>query len=79
MMLAQGALLRSCANQNPIYLVDDLPSELDVVSRSNLIALLSRQEAQVFVTAIEHDALGALMEAPTKVFHVEHGHITEVT
>ena len=57
MILAQGALLQSHANKRPIYLVDDLPSELDAVSRSNLIALLSKQAAQVFVTAIERDAL----------------------
>jgi DNA replication and repair protein RecF len=79
MILAQGALLNSCANKKPIYLIDDLPAELDTVSRTNLIALLSRQETQIFVTAVERDALSdALSLLPLKMFHVEHGNITEV-
>lgn len=78
MILAQGALLRSCMNKKPIYLVDDLPSELDSCSRSNLLDLLSKQEAQVFITAIEPNALtDFLTMSDIKVFHVEHGQITE--
>ncbi len=74
MILAQGALLQSYTNKRPIYLIDDLPSELDTVSRSNLIALLSKQTAQVFVTAIERNTLDeTLIEMPIKLFHVEHG------
>jgi len=80
MMLAQGALLYSCANKKPIYLIDDLPAELDIVSRTNLIALLSKQETQVFVTAVERESLGeCLSMLPLKMFHVEHGNVTEVT
>lgn len=80
MILAQGALLNSSANKKPIYLIDDLPAELDVVSRTNLIALLSKQETQIFVTALERHALSeTLSMMPVKMFHVEHGNITEVT
>jgi DNA replication and repair protein RecF len=79
MILAQGALLRSCANKKSIYLIDDLPAELDSVSRSNLIALLSKQETQIFVTAVERYALrDELLRLPFKMFHVEHGDVTEV-
>jgi DNA replication and repair protein RecF len=79
MILAQGALLRSGANKKPIYLIDDLPAELDTVSRSNLIALLSKQETQIFVTAVERGALSDdLLRSPLKMFHVEHGDVTEV-
>jgi DNA replication and repair protein RecF len=82
MILAQGALLSKYVNKKPIYLIDDLPAELDSVSRSNLIALLSRQEAQIFVTAVERDAissLGLVSTVPLKMFHVEHGKLTEVS
>jgi DNA replication and repair protein RecF len=80
MLLAQGALLNRCMNKKPIYLIDDLPAELDSVSRTKLIALLSKQETQVFVTAVEREALSdALSMLPLKMFHVEHGSIKEAT
>jgi DNA replication and repair protein RecF len=76
MILAQGALLHSCANKKPIYLIDDLPAELDSVSRTRLIALLSQQETQVFVTAVECESLSAALAGlPCKMFHVEHGQV----
>lgn len=78
MMLAQGALLNYCANKLPIYLIDDLPSELDTISRSKLMGVLSRQEAQVFVTAVEREVVDCLRIKPKiKVFHVEQGNINE--
>ena len=79
MILAQGAMLKS-ANKSPIYLIDDLPAELDTISRNKLIALLSKQETQVFVTAVEREALDeSLNGLPCTMFHVEHGCITELT
>ena len=79
MILTQGALLHRSANKRPIYLIDDLPSELDLMSRSKLMALLSKQEAQVFVTAVDREILkDFLIQSPFKVFHVEHGEISEV-
>jgi DNA replication and repair protein RecF len=79
MILAQGALLNSTANKKPIYLIDDLPAELDIVSRTNLITLLSQQQTQIFVTAVERHALSNVLSMlPLKMFHVEHGNITEV-
>lgn len=78
MLLAQGSLLQSYTNKKPIYLVDDLPSELDITSRTNLMSLLSKQDTQVFVTAVERETLDSLAPSLTKMFHVEHGRITEV-
>lgn len=76
MMLARGALLQSYIRK-PIYLVDDLPSELDITSRSRLLDLLSRQEAQIFVTATDKN--GFKTNEPMKLFHVEHGSVRELT
>lgn len=78
MIIAQGALLQKCTNKRPVYLVDDLPSELDIPNRANLLALLSRQNVQVFITAVEREDLTTLAEQGlTKLFHVEHGDVTE--
>jgi DNA replication and repair protein RecF len=78
MILAQGALLGLSTNKKPIYLIDDLPAELDVVSRTSLITLLSKQETQIFVTAVERDALSEMLSGlRLKMFHVEHGSVTE--
>ena len=80
MILARGALLQSRINKAPIYLVDDLPSELDIASRSSLIGLLSRQKAQIFVTATENKGWGDfLISNPQKMFHVEHGQVNEIS
>jgi len=79
MILARGMLLKQCANKSPIYLVDDLPSELDKMSRTNLMALLSKQNAQIFVTAIECiNENNFLTNNPVKMFHVEQGGVEEV-
>lgn len=79
MILAQGTLLFRGQNKRPIYLVDDLPSELDSTSRLKLIALLSKQEAQIFVTAVERKGFDSgLMTKSVRMFHVEHGNLTSI-
>jgi DNA replication and repair protein RecF len=79
MILAQGMLLSSGSNKRVIYLVDDLPSELDNEGRRKLISLLSRQNTQVFITSIEKESIfdwvDEKMNVPVKVFHVEHGNV----
>jgi DNA replication and repair protein RecF len=80
MIIARGTLLQSGTKRRPVYLVDDLPSELDVTSRSKLLALLSKQEAQIFVTAVDRDSLGSsIANEFIKMFHVEHGNVSEVS
>lgn len=79
MIMARGAILQSSSNIRPIYLVDDLPSELDVINRTNLLALLSRQEAQVFITAVERNSCdNFITNSSVKMFHVEHGIVRDV-
>lgn len=80
MIIAQGRLLAEQANKRLVYLIDDLPSELDLQSRTKLIALLSKQNAQIFITAIEKEAICDLTRETNlnmKVFHVEHGNVVE--
>lgn len=77
--IAQGKLLKQQIGKNSIYLVDDLPSELDAKHRQLLLQQLSDTGAQVFVTAIDPIAITDSLNAPpAKVFHVEQGCITEI-
>lgn len=82
MILAQGMMLAEQENAGLIYLVDDLPSELDLLSRQKLVSLLAMQKSQIFITAIENEAICELVrgktDVPTKVFHVEHGSVIEL-
>jgi DNA replication and repair protein RecF len=82
MITAQGMLLTRGTNRGLIYLIDDLPSELDLHSRKKLIALLAKQQRQVFITAIDSSTINEIdseLLVPTKVFHVEHGIVKEQT
>jgi DNA replication and repair protein RecF len=83
MILAQGSLLTKNANKGLIYLVDDLPAELDLQSKMKLLSLLSKQQTQIFITAIESETICDLVsdkfEVPMKVFHVEHGSVEQRT
>lgn len=82
MIVAQGMLLSDLINKAPIYLVDDLPSELDERSGSKLVSLLAQQQSQVFITAIDHAVMHGLLGndigSSVKVFHVEHGRVKEI-
>lgn len=81
MLLAQGMLIKQHLEVDPIYLVDDLTAELDPVSQSLLMALFLEQKSQFFLTAIDAKAVMTQFkqENPVKMFHVEHGEITEAT
>ncbi len=51
--LAQGLLLHTQKNIEPIYLFDDLASELDLPHRRKIAAHLSQGQAQIFISSIE--------------------------
>jgi DNA replication and repair protein RecF len=76
-MLAQGVLLHELTGKTCIYLVDDLPAELDRYHRQALCRQLSAMRSQVFVTATEADSLRDCWPSDvTKWFHVEHGRVS---
>lgn len=78
--LSQVSLLRE-QGRECVLLVDDLASELDAVARQRLIDYLAASQAQVFITAIEADAVKPALDAAGesyKLFHVEHGTVREV-
>jgi DNA replication and repair protein RecF len=81
LLLAQGQLLAREKERRALYLIDDLPSELDKYSRQRILTLLARQQAQVFVTAIEKETIQECVDPSIsmllKMFHVEHGIVCE--
>jgi DNA replication and repair protein RecF len=84
MRLAQGLLLSKTMDKRCVYLIDDLPAELDEKKRKILSNFLMKLNSQVFITSIEPfslDFFGIVNnECPieVKMFHVEHGIIKEV-
>ncbi len=76
--LAQGLLMQKLTAKKPIYLIDDLPSELDSFKRQFVASLLGHLQSQVFITAISPEDLKEFqLETPVKKFHVEHGVVIE--
>lgn len=71
---AQGKLLKTQAKKTCIFLIDDLPAELDEEKRYLIAQLLKDIESQVFITGIEKSLLAPFLElSDSKMFHVEHG------
>ncbi|MEQ6917880.1 DNA replication/repair protein RecF [Halomonas aquatica] len=72
--LAQGRLLEQLTGRTCIYLIDDLPAELDSGHRRVFCKWLERMQCQVFITSVDPEALMDLWEADTHLamFHVEH-------
>lgn len=72
--LSQGALLQKQTNKKCVYLIDDLPAELDQTKQGLVAKILAELATQVFVTGIEPIQLAKLFPTENvKMFHVEHG------
>jgi DNA replication and repair protein RecF len=80
LQLAQGLLLQQQTHKNCIYLIDDLPSELDKSKQQRVVAILRDMHAQAFITGINQEGLQHLFPKPSKIkmFHVEHGDIDAI-
>lgn len=79
MKIAQGYLLSRLIGVKSVYLLDDLPSELDASNRRRVCALLDELDCQVFMTCVDPEDLEKSWPAglmPRK-FHVEHGKIAQ--
>ncbi|QOR37063.1 DNA replication/repair protein RecF [Billgrantia diversa] len=71
--LAQGRLLEQSTGRSCLYLVDDLPAELDAEHRRVFCRLLESMRCQAFITSVEHDALVGPWQShtPMTMFHVK--------
>jgi DNA replication and repair protein RecF len=72
--LAQGRFLERTAQRHCIYLIDDLPAELDEHNRYQFCQLLEEMQCQAFITSVEPSALRSTwrQETSVKMFHVKH-------
>ncbi|AJQ92646.1 DNA replication/repair protein RecF [Gynuella sunshinyii] len=79
MKLAQGAHLQTFKeHKRCIFLLDDLPAELDSNHTHKVCQILEQMDAQVFLTCVEP---GELLEFwnnkdQIKMFHVKHGQVS---
>ena len=78
MKIAQGLLLSQALDRKCIFLVDDLPSELDHDNRAAILSQLVSMGGQVFVTCVEISGILDSLPSQSKLatFHVERGTIT---
>ena len=73
--LVQGRLIEAGGNGQPVYLVDDLPAELDRAHCANVCAQLA-DNRQVILTSVDRGSLEAVWgDGPLRLFHVEQGQI----
>ena len=78
MKIAQGLLLSQALGRKCIFLVDDLPSELDRDNRAAILSQLLIMGGQIFVTCVEIAGILDSLPGQPKLatFHVERGTIT---
>ena len=61
-----------------IFLIDDLPAELDAEHCKQFIQMIQPLQSQFWLTAVNSSLLAPLLtQQAVKKFHVEHGLITQ--
>jgi DNA replication and repair protein RecF len=76
--IAQSLLLEEITKKKSVYLIDDLPSELDSISIQNIVCLLNKISGQFFITAIDKNMIeGLIPNEKTQLFHMKHGAIED--
>jgi DNA replication and repair protein RecF len=73
-LLAQSKLLEKSTGEKPIFLFDDLESELDNQSIETICRLIATQQSQTFLTSLNAERLITFQWSNSiRMFHVEHG------
>ena len=75
MLLAQSEHLKALTNKNSIYLVDELPAELDLPTCKRVIELLKSLDTQILITAVSDHHLVDQIGKDNSWFHVEPGSV----
>jgi DNA replication and repair protein RecF len=74
--VAQGGLMRELAGVPPLYLVDDLGSELDGYHAESVCGLLAGIGSQILFTAVAEQELQQFWRGDEgRLFHVEQGRV----
>lgn len=74
-LLAQVDCVIDSVSKTPIVLIDDLPSELDAVSRNRFMRSLAQRKAQTFFTALPDSPIDTSCWPDTRIFPMRHGQI----
>jgi DNA replication and repair protein RecF len=76
--LAQATHYRKKAGQSCLFLLDDLPAELDYEHRAQVVACLNDLNCQYFMTGVDKKDFELLVDGmPCQMFHMEHGVASE--
>jgi len=80
LLLAQAGLYNRKTDKKCILLIDDVAAELDPDNRMRLLKVLQGMNVQMFITSIEQRTLMPMLEntSNSRMFHVEHGKVSEV-
>lgn len=78
LLLAQVALFENTTDQSCSLLIDDVSSELDVDSIASVASVLAGRTSQTFITAIDTESIKSFEFTGRKMFHVEHGELSEL-
>ena len=71
--LAQAAHYQTVTGHSCVFLLDDLPAELDYDNRKDVLAYLDHLQCQYFVTGVDKKDFDAIGEELSQLFHVEQG------
>ena len=77
--LAQASQYREVSGQGCLFLLDDLPAELDAKNRKDVMEYLNSLECQYFVTGVDKNDFSSLLEGINgRMFHVEQGTVSDL-
>ena len=80
MFIAEARVYQTIKQKKPLFLIDDMPAELDSGHQKLLCHWLKDLDTQIFITSIEKNpVLEFWSDSETKVFHVKHGQIAEIS
>ena len=72
--LAQAAHYREHTGESCLFLLDDLPAELDYQHRGQVVSYLNDLGCQYFITGVDKKDFEDLVQTvPHQMFHMEHG------
>jgi DNA replication and repair protein RecF len=75
--LAQAAHYQATKGHSCVFLLDDLPAELDYENRKDVLAYLHHLGCQYFVTGVDKKDFDGIDTQQSQLFHVEHGVFSE--
>ncbi|MFK7795206.1 MAG: DNA replication/repair protein RecF [Gammaproteobacteria bacterium] len=75
--LAQAKLLKHQYDKASIYLIDELPAELDSTRREIAFDILGNLDSQVIISAVSRESMRCLNKE-VKWFHVKHSSVSSV-